>query len=357
MTLNFIYLNAITMVLMFACSEVTETRIKTNTKTEYKINIPTETINQSQKNIQNKFVLKTNYNKDQQNPFIKKNSSLENEPTPIIKKNGDINAIQDSNKKNTTKNQYKMIPVEVRGIPYQFDDIRGNHKIDYIISTEYDNVNSSQQAKFKNFMIKKMVYDFQKDGSLIFKTYRSWEKTAITKTSFYPAVSEDIKNWNLPVVIHNHEKPCSQDRYDEIAIAQAELYKMVLDPELNKIYSIFLSVAEDMDYDYNKIGVAVKFVSPQPLIGVCEDYANLLVERLEKAKLAKVTDIKINHGQHHAWVTLKYQNKILYLDPTWFDKNVIDNTGTVVHKPYKDPRHFTFNNDTFTNHNKHHLTH
>jgi hypothetical protein len=40
---------------------------------------------------------------------------------------------------------------------------------------------------------------------------------------------------------------------------------------------------------------------------------------------------------------------------TWFNQNIIDETGMVIHTPYKDPRNMTFDNDIFTNHSKHHI--
>jgi hypothetical protein len=149
---------------------------------------------------------------------------------------------------------------------------------------------------------------------------------------------------------------CSLDRYDDIAVSQAKLNEMKKDPALKKVYDILLSVAQDMDYDYNRVGIRVTFVTPTPLLGVCDDYSDLLIRRLREANINGVSDIVKVSGQNHAWVTLKYNGRILYLDATWFDKNVIDEKGMVSHIPHKDPRNMTFDNDIFTNHGKHHIS-
>ena len=101
----------------------------------------------------------------------------------------------------------------------------------------------------------------------------------------------------------------------------------------------------------------VTFVTPTPLLGVCDDYSNLLIQRLREADIAGVSEITKVSGQNHAWVTLQYNGKLLYLDATWFDKNGIDEKGVVEHTPYKDPRNMTFDNVIFTNHGKHHIPH
>ena len=92
-----------------------------------------------------------------------------------------------------------------------------------------------------------------------------------------------------------------------------------------------------------------------PLTGVCSDYADLLLDRLNGARIPGVSRVVKVSGQNHAWVTLAYRGRTLYLDATWFDGNSIDDNGYVVHTPYKDPREMTFDEDTFTNHGAHHL--
>lgn len=254
------------------------------------------------------------------------------------------------------KNFYKYIPVEVNGIPYSYTEICGNHTIDYIIDAEYKMISTGQSSKFVNFKINKFVFDFEKDGSLILSSVTSYDRTPADDDAFYPANLNDIHKWKLKPNFHQHlAGDCSLDRYDDIAISQAKLNEMIKDPSLRKIYNVLLSCAEDMDYDYNQIGRSVRFVTPAPLLGVCDDYANLLIGRLLKTPIAGVSDIVKVTGQNHAWVTLKYKGKILYLDATWFDTNTIDETGTVVHIPYKDPTNMTFDRDIFTNHGSHHI--
>ncbi|MDR2782582.1 MAG: transglutaminase domain-containing protein [Treponema sp.] len=253
-------------------------------------------------------------------------------------------------------NYYKNIPVEVTGIPYEYKDICGNHTIDYVIDKEYELMSTGQSSRFVNFKINKFIFDFKNDGSLVVSSVSSYDKTPAQGNSYYPANPNSVHEWKLTPLYHRHlEGPCSLDRYNDIAVSQAKLNEMRKDPALDKVYKILLSCAQDMDYDYNRVGIRVKFVQPTPLTGVCDDYAALLISRLSAAGIKGVSDIVKVTGYNHAWVTLKYKGKTLYLDATWFDKNSIDETGTVVHDPYKDPREMTFDNDIFTNHGKHHI--
>jgi hypothetical protein len=254
------------------------------------------------------------------------------------------------------KNYYKNIPVEVSGIPYEYKDICGNRTLDYLIDKEYELMATGQSSQFVNFKIDKFMFDFRNDGSLAVSSVSSYDKTPAQGNSYYPAKPNSVHEWNLTPMYHQHlEGNCSLDRYDDIAVAQGKLNEMRKDPALNKVYEILLSCAQDMDYDYNRVGRRVRFVQPMPLTGVCDDYAALLISRLSEAGIKGVSDIVKLSGGNHAWVTLNYKGETLYLDATWFDKNIIDETGTVVHEPHKDPREITFDNDIFTNHGKHHI--
>jgi hypothetical protein len=254
----------------------------------------------------------------------------------------------------TAANTYKNIPVEVIGIPYGFDDINGNHTIDYIIDYSYNElISTGWRAQFINFKINKFIYDFKSDGSLILSTLYSYDRISSdgNRSEF-----NDVHKLIWQPSYHRHSKGnCSLDRFDDIAVSQTKLNEMKKDPSLKKVYDILLSVAEDMDYDYNQIGIKVTFVTPTPLLGVCEDYSDLLIHRLREANITGVSKITEVSDQNHAWVTLQYNDELLYLDATWFDKNIIDENGVVVHTPYKDPRNMTFDNDIFTNHGKHHI--
>jgi hypothetical protein len=265
---------------------------------------------------------------------------------------GDPNAPAEA----VNENAYKNIPVELTGLPYGFKDICGNHLIDYLIDAEYQMISSGVSSKFINFKINKFIFDFKSDGSLILSSVTSYDRTPAAGNAFYPASPNSVHKWRLQPSYHQHlEGNCSLDRYDDIAVSQAKLNEMKRDPSLKKVYDILLSCAEDMDYDYNRVGRRVRFVSPAPLRGVCDDYADLLIGRLLEADIDGVSAVVKVSGQNHAWVTLKYRGETLYLDATWFDTNVIDKTGTVVHTPYKDPRNMTFDQDIFTNHGKHHI--
>ena len=256
----------------------------------------------------------------------------------------------------TDPDSYKGIPVEVTGIPYRYRDICGNHTMDYIIEASYNMITTGQQSKFVNFRVDKFIYEFKSNGHLTLKTVYSYDRTPAGGNSFYPAQLNRVHEWKLQPQYHSHlSANCSPDRYDDIAVSQAKLNEMKQDPSLKMVYDILLSVAQDMDYDYNRVGQRVKFVTPMPLIGVCDDYADLLITRLRNANIPGVSGITKVSGQNHAWVTLQYQNKTLYLDATWFDGNNVDKTGTVENIPRKDPCNMTFDNDIFTNHGKHHI--
>jgi hypothetical protein len=264
--------------------------------------------------------------------------------------------IKTEEKKLDAANTYNGIPVEVTGIPYGYRDICGNHTIDYVIDAEYRLISTGQKSSFVNFKIHKFIFDFKPDGSLILSAVSGYDRTPAGGNSFYPANPNDVHEWVLKPAYHTHLRAnCSLDRYDDIAVSQAKINEMIKDPALKKVYDILLSCAEDMDYDYNRVGINVTFVTPTPLVGVCDDYSNLLITRLRAARINGVSDIVKVSGHNHAWVTMKYKGRLLYLDATWFDKNVIDENGRVVHTPYKDPRNMTFDHDIFTNHGKHHI--
>jgi len=256
----------------------------------------------------------------------------------------------------TDPDTYKGIPVEVTGIPYRYRDIRENYTMDYFIEASHNLISTGQQSKFVNFRIDKFIYEFKSNGHLTLKTVYSYDRTPAGGNSFYPAQSNKVHEWKIQPQYHSHlSDNCSLDRLDDIAISQAKLNEMIQDSSLKMVYDILLSVAQDMDYDYNRVGQRVKFATPMPLTGVCDDYANLLIARLHNANIPGVSNITKVSGQNHAWVTLQYQNKTLYLDATWFDGNNIDKTGMVENIPRKDPCNMTFDNDIFTNHGKHHI--
>ncbi len=260
-----------------------------------------------------------------------------------------------------SENLYKGVPVEVIGLPYEYKDICGNYYLDYVIEAEYKMMTTGQSSRFINFRIDKFVFNFLENGGLVLSAVYSYDRTPAGGNAFYPAQNGTRHNWNIEPQYHSHgDGPCSLDYYNDIAVSQAKLNEMRKNPSLARVYDVLLSVAEDMDYNYPAIGRRARFVTlpngKEPLKGVCDDYSNLLIDRLNAANIDGVSNIQKVSGQNHAWVTLVYENKTLYLDATWFDKNIIDENGFVDHIPYKDPRNMTFDHEIFTNHNYHHLT-
>ena len=232
--------------------------------------------------------------------------------------------------------------------------------MDDLIEKAYGSILTSQVSSFVNFTIDKFIFNFLMDGSLILSTIYSYDRTPAENGGFYPAQSGCVFEWKLEPKYHTHLGGiCSLDFYNDIAIAQAKLNEMRRDPSLGKVYDVLLSVAQDMDYNYPAIGIKAGFVTlpngKEPLKGVCDDYSSLLIERLIAANIAGVSNIQKVTGQNHAWVTLTYKGRILYLDATWFDGNNIDENGIVDDRPYKDPREMTFDNEIFTNHYHHHI--
>jgi hypothetical protein len=261
---------------------------------------------------------------------------------------------------NTAQNLYNNIPVEVTGISYGYDDICGNRSLDQLMEKAYTSTSTWQSSAFVNFTVDKFVFTFLENGGLVLSTVYSYDQTPSDNGKFYPAQSGRIHDWKLEPKYHTHSGGnCSLDFYHDIAVSQAKLNEMRSDPSLGKVYDVLLSVAEDMDYNFPAIGRKAAFVTlpngREPLKGVCDDYSNLLISRLTAANIRGVSNIQKVTGQNHAWVTLMYQGKTLYLDATWFDKNNIDENGVVDHTPYKDPRNMTFDSEIFTNHNQHHI--
>ncbi|GHU90124.1 hypothetical protein FACS189476_09880 [Spirochaetia bacterium] len=260
----------------------------------------------------------------------------------------------------TRTNTFNGILVEVIGIPYEYKDICGYRSLDSLIEAEYKLISTGRSSSFVNFSIDKFILNFNANGSLVISTVYSYDKTPAQNGAFYSAQSGRIHEWKLEPKYHRHSGGnCSLDFYNDSAVSQAKLNEMRSDPSLGKVYDVLLSVAEDMDYNYPAIGRRAAFVTlpngKEPLKGVCDDYSNLLIDRLTAANINGVSNIQKVTGQNHAWVTLVYKGKTLYLDATWFDKNNINENGVVDHTPYKDPRNMTFDNEIFTNHNQHHI--
>jgi hypothetical protein len=284
------------------------------------------------------------------------NESTKNTTVPALQNDPSAEDLPSSSEANT----FNGIPVEVIGIPYEYKDICGNHSLDYVMETEYKMISTGQSSSFVNFTIDKFVFTFHENGSLVLSTVYSYDKTPTSNEKFYPAQSGRIHEWKIEPKYHRHSGgECSLDFYNDIAISQAKLNEMRGDGSLGKVYDVLLSVAEDMDYNFPAVGRKAKFVTlangREPLKGVCDDYSVLLIDRLTAANINGVSNIQKISGQNHAWITLVYKGRTLYLDATWFDKNTIDENGVVNHTPHKDPRDMTFDNEIFTNHGHHHI--
>jgi hypothetical protein len=284
------------------------------------------------------------------------NETAKNTAVSILQNSSGAEHISSPNGTNT----FNGILVDVLGIPYEYKDICGNYPLDYLIEAEYKLMSTGQSSSFVNFTIERFVFNFIENGSLVLSTVYSYDKTPANNEAFYPAQTGRIHEWRLEPAYHRHSGgDCSLDFYNDIAISQAKLNEMRQDPSLARVYDVLLSVAEDMDYNYPAIGRRAKFVTlpngGEPLKGVCDDYSNLLIDRINTANINGISNIQKVSGQNHAWVTLVYNDKTLYLDATWFDRNVINENGVVSHTPYKDPRNMTFDNEIFTNHNQHHI--
>jgi hypothetical protein len=114
-----------------------------------------------------------------------------------------------------------------------------------------------------------------------------------------------------------------------------------------------------MDYNFPSIGARCFYEKPDTLKGVCDDFSNLLIARLQEKSLSGVNGIRKVSGQNHAWVTLNYKNRTLYLDATWFDGvEFISGTpyvdGVLSHTPEKNPVYITFDEKLFTNYDRQH---
>ena len=86
------------------------------------------------------------------------------------------------------------IPVEVIGLPHSYQDICGNHALDYLIEDSHKMISTGQSSQFVNFKIDKFVYEFRGDGSLILKTVYSYDQTPAGGNRFYPAAKGRISS-------------------------------------------------------------------------------------------------------------------------------------------------------------------
>jgi hypothetical protein len=134
------------------------------------------------------------------------------------------------------ENAYQGISVEVIGVPYDYQNIRGNHTLDSLIDKEYNLISTGIYSTFVNFKFVKFVFDFKKDGSLVLSSIVSYDKTPADNGAFYPANPNYIHEWVLTPAYHSHTEKCSLDRYDDIAIAQGKLNEARKDASLDKIY-------------------------------------------------------------------------------------------------------------------------
>ncbi|GHV78403.1 hypothetical protein AGMMS49944_01940 [Spirochaetia bacterium] len=259
------------------------------------------------------------------------------------------------------ENTYRDIPIEITGILYTWGQISGYKRIDDCVDKAID-MSSWQQSKFVNFSVDGLEIRFEPNGDMTMITAYSYDRTPVEgETSFYPAKTT-TKEWKI-----TRDKPKNNylgslfPGYDwgTMAIAQAILKKNREDTGFNKIYEVFLSVAEDMNYNFPAIGAKCFYEKPDTLKGVCDDFSALLIARLQEKSLSGVSNIRKVSGQNHAWVTLNYKSRLLYLDATWFDGvEFISGTpyvdGVLSHTPEKDPVYITFDEKLFTNYGRQH---
>lgn len=283
---------------------------------------------------------------------IKPNFSIDinDEQQPELTDINSTNTEEEVKQNRVYKQTYNDIPINISGANYSWGQISGCKLIDDYVDKAID-FSWRQVSSFLNFSLNGLEIRFESNGDMTLITAYSYDKTTIEGSERYYPAKKTKNEWRIPRDISPDK---SDYNWEAIAIAQAILKVNREDIGFNKIYEVFLSVAEDMDYDYSAIGEKCIYEKPNTLKGVCDDYSVLLIARLKEAYLSDVSDIRKVTGQNHAWVTLKYKGSLLYLDPTWFDMQDFLSDGTLSNTPVKAPMYITFDEELFTNFGREH---
>ncbi|MCL2763393.1 MAG: hypothetical protein FWD36_09360 [Treponema sp.] len=134
-------------------------------------------------------------------------------------------------------------------------------------------------------------------------------------------------------------------------LADAAEYRMEerrKDPVFQEIEKIVLQLAIEYDYDFQSLGMPVRYRSPNVKRAVCDGYASAAVNAFRDHPLVHNVETWVSAVGNHAWnVLILHDGRKLYCDVTWYDGNTIDNEGYVVNVPQRSPVNLTFDIDEF----------
>jgi len=122
------------------------------------------------------------------------------------------------------------------------------------------------------------------------------------------------------------------------------------DKAFAEIEKVVLQVATDYDYDFQSVGIAVKYRRSNVKKAYCEGYSGAIENAFRNHPLVSKVETWVSAAGNHAWnvIILKDGRKI-YCDSTWYDGNKIDDEGYVINIPDRDPVNLTFDINEFNN--------
>jgi len=148
--------------------------------------------------------------------------------------------------------------------------------------------------------------------------------------------------------------------WDQYFRAFSDMHRMCFEDEnVREIKNVVDQIVIDTDYDYPQLfrapnGAQWEFHPDVKYKGVCDDYANLVIEKVSGLpgveKVVKISSRIGNHAWNEIWLT---NGRVLYCDATWYDTNGYQRdsrTGNYVidHEPHYFPVMFTFSKDLFS---------
>jgi hypothetical protein len=148
--------------------------------------------------------------------------------------------------------------------------------------------------------------------------------------------------------------------WDQYFSAFSEMHKACFeDINVREIKAVVDQIVLETDYDYAQLyrapnGAQWVFHPETKYKGVCDDYSNLVIQRVARlAGVKKVIKVSSRIG-NHAWNEIHLNDgRIIYCDSTWYDTNgysLDQRTGNYIvdHEPHYMPTMFTFDKRLFS---------
>ena len=175
--------------------------------------------------------------------------------------------------------------------------------------------------------------------------YISYPKTDLEGGSYFKAVN-DFLYFSYSTSIPRESKEGGMNpefvQYDYV---REYWFTKNYPRELSPLVEVIKKVANDVDYDFEKAyGLKTKF-HPGKKGAVCDDYADITIDYILKAKIKGITKIyKVRStSMNHAWNEVVYNGKLVFIDSTWFDINKLDKNGYSINLPKDLNLDFRFN--------------